>query len=182
MLEGIVFAAGTLGLALVSHASLRNPKSHGFYRFIAWECMLAVFVLDLRYWYADMYAPHQIIAGVLFFISLLLVLFGMMLLQKLGKPSSNRDDTPMLGFEKTTTLVTTGIFRYIRHPMYASLILLCWGLFFKMPTLTGGMLAATASIFLLITARVEEMECTRYFGPAYQEYKKNSNMFVPFIW
>lgn len=52
-----------------------------------------------------------------------------------GKPVSQREADPqLLAFERTSTPVTTGIYRYIRHPLCSSLLLLAWGLFFKAPT------------------------------------------------
>jgi isoprenylcysteine carboxyl methyltransferase (ICMT) family protein YpbQ len=38
-----------------------------------------------------------------------------------------RTGMPKGSIETTTELVTGGVFRYIRHPLYASLILLGWG-------------------------------------------------------
>lgn len=181
MPEGIIFVIVTMALAFVSRASLRKPGSHGFYRFLAWECMLGIFVLNMHVWYVDTNSPNQIISSLLFFASLLLVIFGVALLQLSGKPDTKRNDAPMFEFEKTTTLVTAGIYRYIRHPIYASLLLLCWGFFFKQPSLAGGVLAMIASGFLIATARVEENENIRYFGEEYREYMKQSKMFIPFI-
>ena len=181
MLEAVTFAVVTMALAYVSRASLRKPGSHGFFRFIAWECMLGLFVMNMRVWYVDTTAPNQIIAGILFFISLLLVIFGVVLLQLSGKPDAERDDVPLLEFEKTTALVTSGIYRYIRHPMYSSLILLGWGFFFKQPSIAGSVLAVVASIFMIATARAEEHENIGYFGDVYRDYMKRSKMFVPFL-
>ena len=72
-----------------------------------------------------------------------------------------RADTELLAFERTTKLVTVGIFRYIRHPMYCSLLLLTWGLFFKDPSSTGAALASAATLSLLLTAKADEAECIR---------------------
>jgi len=77
--------------------------------------------------------------------------------------------------------VTTGIYRYIRHPLYSSLLLLAWGIFFKLPSLVGGILVITATIFLVLTAKADEAECTKFFGPAYQEYMKRTRRFVPHL-
>jgi protein-S-isoprenylcysteine O-methyltransferase Ste14 len=49
--------------------------------------------------------------------------------------------------EKTTILVTTGAYRYIRHPLYSSLLFLAWGIFFKAPSWPGGLLALAATFF-----------------------------------
>lgn len=181
MHEGIIFTVITLLLAVVSRASLLIPGSHGFYRFFAWECMLGLFVLNLRYWHAPENRAFQIISGLLFSASLLLLLLSLALLQLSGKPDDERNDAPMLEFEKTTALVTTGIYSYIRHPMYGSLVFLCWGFFFKQPSLAGGALALIACGLLAATARVEEAENIRYFGEKYREYMKRTKMFVPFI-
>ncbi len=181
MQEIIIFVVISLGLALVSRASLLKPGAHGFYRFFAWELMAALFVMDLRVWYLDVESPHQVFAGVLFLTSLLLALSGYALLTLSGKPDASRNDVPMIGFEKTTALVTKGIYRYIRHPIYASLFFLCWGFFFKHPSWLGVIIALAASGFLLATARVEEQENINYFGDEYRDYMKRSKMFVPFI-
>ena len=99
-----------------------------------------------------------------------------------GRPETRRrDDVPLLGIEKTTRLVTTGVFRYIRHPLYCSLLLLAWGAFFKDPSWVGGCLALAATAFLVATARAEEAENIRYFGAAYQAYMRHTKMFLPFL-
>ena len=185
MQKEIIFITATLVLAFISRHSLLKPGlhgfAHGFYRFLAWECILGLFVLNMHVWYDNYYSPRQIISGTFFAFSLLLLISGLGLLHLMGKRDSKRNEVPMLAFEKTTTLITGGIYRYIRHPMYGSLILLGWGLFFKLPSWQGGALAATASIFMIITSRVEEQENINYFGEAYREYMKRSKMFVPFI-
>ena len=94
---------------------------------------------------------------------------------------SRKEDDQLLAFEKTTTLVTTGIYHYIRHPLYSSLLSLAWGIFFKAPTWLGALLAAAATVFLFATARADEAECVRFFGPAYQAYMKETRRFVPFL-
>jgi protein-S-isoprenylcysteine O-methyltransferase Ste14 len=179
--ETIVFSAVTLALVFVSRNSLLKPGVHGFYRFLAWECMLGLFVLNMHVWHDDPDSLRQTISGALFVLSLLLVIFALAQLLRMGKADARRDDIPLLEFEKTTALVTQGIYRYIRHPMYVSLFLLCWGFFFKQPSLMGSVLAMITSIFLLATSRVEERENLKYFGETYQEYMKRTKMFVPYI-
>ena len=181
MLEAIIFVVVTLWITFVSRFSLRKPGSHGFYRFFAWEFMLGLFVLNLRFWNVDTSAPHQIMAEILFIASLLLVLSAIAQLHFSGRADTRRNDAPMLEFEKTTSLVTTWVYKYIRHPMYCSLLLLCGGFFFKNPSLPGAILAVVAGGFLVATARAEEAENIRYFGEAYREYMKRSKMFIPFV-
>ena len=99
----------------------------------------------------------------------------------MGQPDARRDDVPLVAFEKTTTLITSGAYRYIRHPLYSSLLFLAWGIYFKDPSGLGGLLALAATLFLVATARVEEAENLAFFGEQYREYMGRTKMFVPFL-
>jgi protein-S-isoprenylcysteine O-methyltransferase Ste14 len=182
MIQWMVFAVVSLLLVAISWKSLRNPRSHGFYRFFAWESILAVFVINMSFWFYKPFAWNQIIAWSLLFICLIPLVFGIHSLRTRGKPAKQREgDSTLLGFERTTTLVTSGIYKYIRHPLYSSLFLLAWGIFFKAPTLSALILTMTATLFLIATARADETECTHFFGVQYQEYMRKTKMFVPYI-
>ncbi len=176
------FSLITFVLIHFSRASLLHPRSHGFYRFFAWEAILALFLFNIDYWFAHPFAWYQIIAWILLFGSIVPVVWGTVLLNKRGKPVERRANDPsLLAFEKTTALVTTGIYRYIRHPLYSSLLLLAWGIFFKSPSLPGGGLAAAATALLYATARADEAECIHFFGEQYREYMRETKRFVPFV-
>ncbi len=177
-----LFAVASAFLIYISRASLRRPRSHGFYRFFAWEAILALFLLNVDIWFRDPFAPHQIIAWTLLFASFIPLGFGVHALRARGKQAAHREgDSSLYAFEKTTQLVTTGIYHYIRHPLYSSLLLLAWGIFFKLPSLPGGILIVAATTFLILTAKADEAECTNFFGPQYQEYMKKTKMFIPFL-
>ena len=176
-----VFILGSLGLAWVSRASLVSPRSHGFYRFFAWEAILVLALLNVDVWFRDPFSWHQLISWLLLVISAFLVVHGVRLLRQIGKPDARRDDAPLVAFEKTTTLVTQGVYRYIRHPLYSSLLFLAWGIFCKSPAWLGGVLAVTATLFLVATARAEETEDIRFFGAVYEEYITQTKMFIPFL-
>lgn len=181
MLKWITLIAGTVILAYISRASLRVPKSHGFYRFFAWELMLVLIVLNIDGWYGAPLTPDQIVCEILMNISLLLVIIGYLSLFLFGQHDANRNDAPLLLIEKTTVLVTNGIYRYIRHPIYSSLIFLDWGLFFKQMSWLSGIIALIACVLLVLTTLAEENESIRYFGAQYREYMKRTKLFVPFL-
>ena len=50
MWKPIVFIIATALLVYVSRESLLRPRSHGFYRFLAWELMLGLFLLNAQAW------------------------------------------------------------------------------------------------------------------------------------
>jgi protein-S-isoprenylcysteine O-methyltransferase Ste14 len=178
----IAFIVLSLVLVYISRSSLRAPRSHGFYRFFAWEFILTLFLLNVEVWFQDPGSWHQLISWFLLILSIVPLVFGIHALRARGKPTRQREGEPqLLAFEKTSTLVTTGIYHYIRHPLYSSLLLLTWGIFFKMPSGLGLILALGATVSIVLTARADEAECIRFFGSDYKFYIKRTKMFIPFI-
>jgi protein-S-isoprenylcysteine O-methyltransferase Ste14 len=173
MIETILFIAGSIGILWISIPSLRQPGSHGFYRFFAWEAILGMFLVVVRYWFVEPLAWHQVISWILLIGSLVPVIWGFILLRRVGKPTD--------GFEATTQLVQSGIYRFIRHPLYASLLSLAWGIFFKAPGVLTGCLAVIATAFLYATARADEAECLFKFGEEYKGYMQKTRRFIPFV-
>ena len=169
-----------VSLAL-SWRSLFTVKSHGFYRFFGWECMIWLFSNNIGFWFTNPLSVKQIFSWGLLLIALYLAIVGIILILKRGKPSNSREDKTLFSFEKTTGLVDTGIYRYIRHPLYGSLIYLTWGIYLKNTNIQNLIIAAGASIFLFITSLYDEKECIRYFGDSYKSYMKRSKMFIPYI-
>jgi Putative protein-S-isoprenylcysteine methyltransferase len=177
----IAFGGMSLVILAASWHTIFHVRSHGFYRFFGWECMAWLLAINYSYWFADPLSITQLISWALLFISIYPVTAGLWLFRKKGKAGKIRVDEPLYSFERTSELIQTGIYKYIRHPMYCSLILLNWGLFFKHPTIALLPVALAASLFLFLTAVMDEKECIAYFGEQYREYMKHTKRFVPFI-
>ena len=178
----LIFVAASAALVYVSRGALRQPGSHGFFRFFAWECMVLLGLVNMPVWHVEPFALNQLASYVCFGLSIWLPLHAYKLLKAVGKPTAARDtDVALFDFEKTSSLVTTGVFRYIRHPMYTSLILLAWGTFLKQFTWLGLALVLTATVLLVLTALRDERECIAHFGDAYREYMRGTRRFIPFL-
>ncbi|RZL64281.1 MAG: isoprenylcysteine carboxylmethyltransferase family protein [Variovorax sp.] len=178
----LIFIVGSAALIHVSRGPLRQPRSHGFYRFFAWECILALIVLNLPVWDRDPFAPHQLLSWALLALSAWLPIHAVRLLRQAGKPSTARKgDAALYAFEKTTALVTRGAFRYIRHPMYTALMLLAWGAFLKHFNGLNLLLVLAATALLWMTALRDEEECLAHFGEPYRDYIRGTQRFIPFV-
>lgn len=181
----IAFALASAVLIWLSRASLRRSGSnglrpHGFYRFFAWEGILVLFLLNAGHWFRTPSAWYQLLSWSLLILSLPVLIFGFHTLASRGAASANGDDRPELyRFERTSQLVTTGIYRHIRHPLYCSLLLLAWGIAFKQPDGLNLLLGVVVTLLLYATARADEAECIRYFGDGYRDYMTRTKMFVP---
>jgi len=170
-----LFTFLSLGLIVLSWDSLKKDRrSHGFYRFFAFEALLVLFLLNVDRWFENFLSFAQLLSWVLLTASLILAISGFVLLRTLGNPDGKIEDT--------TILVKEGIYGAIRHPLYGSLMLFGWGVFFKGATPLNFVLILVASGALYATAKAEERENLDKFGSQYADYKGDTKMFIPFLW
>ena len=73
-------------------------------------------------------------------------------------------------------LVTEGVHRYVRHPLYSALFLCLWGLVDNPLSLAT---AAWGSLYLLIGTYFEERKLITLYGEAYETYKRRVPAFFP---
>ena len=79
--------------------------------------------------------------------------------------------------EKKGNLITSGLYRYVRHPLYTFGLLILW----LSPSMTVNSLIVYISltIYILVGAYFEERKLLREFGQAYAEYKNVTPMLIP---
>lgn len=180
MEKTLIFLILSIPIVILSWKSLSRIKSHGFYRFFSFESILWLILSNYRYWFDDPLAVNQLFSWSFLFVALYLVLAGVWMMKIKGKQQKGRDEV-LFAFEETTQLVDTGIFKYIRHPLYASLIFLTWGICLKNPTIETIVIATISTVFLHLTAIHDEQECLAYFGEKYGLYMKRTKRFIPFL-
>ncbi len=79
-------------------------------------------------------------------------------------------------------LITTGIFKFVRHPLYASLFVMLFGGALAFSNLACVLLTALVFIpFMTYRARQEEKMLIEAF-PDYLAYKAKTGMFFPKLW
>ncbi|MCP4668141.1 MAG: isoprenylcysteine carboxylmethyltransferase family protein [Deltaproteobacteria bacterium] len=181
IIRASVFLVISIFIVVISWRSLGNPKCHGFYRFFAFESILVLVLLNIPFWFKNPLSPIQIIAWILLLFSAIFVFQGFYLLRKIGGHKAREDSSETLAFEDTANLVTDGIYQYIRHPLYSSLLLLAWGAYLKHVSFYGTVAVFLATAFLIATAKMEERENIVSFGAPYEAYIKKTKMFIPFL-
>ncbi len=177
----MVFLGLVAVLAWLCRYQLRNPDCHGFYRFFAFAGIAWLLVYRVGYWHDNSTSPHQLMSTVLMFLSLWMVIVSVFEFRLRGGQRDIDRPPENFAFENTGQLVTTGIYQYIRHPMYTSLLLVAWGIFLKQFTWFGLMVVAGVSLALYLAARIEERENRAFFGEAYERYCRSSKLFLPFL-
>lgn len=181
MIRIILFLVCTLFFLRISWRALQNPGSHGFYRFFIFEGILILVLLNHPYWFSDPFSPLHLLSWFFLFFSIVFIIQSLMMLKKKGGHAERAEMPENFAFENTTNIVEVGVYRYIRHPMYSSLLFLAWGAFLKHATPIRIVLILTVSVLLIVVAKVEERENIRYFGREYEGYMKRTRMFIPWL-
>jgi protein-S-isoprenylcysteine O-methyltransferase Ste14 len=172
-LQITAFAVLSVPALVLSFPYLREPRSHGFARFLGFEGTLLLIIANADVWFEAAASPAHLLSWILLAASLALALHAYSLLRRRGRPTRS--------IETTTALVTSGAYHYIRHPLYASLLLLAGGAFLKDPRLwTTIVFCGTVAAFYA-TALAEEREALTRFGEPYRQYMQQTKRFIPYL-
>ena len=77
------------------------------------------------------------------------------------------------------TLVTSGPYRWIRHPMYTAALLLVAAATLLTANIVVAIGGVTMFALLAARSRVEEQRLVERFGEAYRVYQRNTGRFLP---
>ncbi|MGA1796562.1 MAG: methyltransferase family protein [bacterium] len=80
-----------------------------------------------------------------------------------------------------TGVVSTGVFRYVRHPLYLGIILLYLGLCIATASLFSVVVLTAIIFFYNYIAGYEEMLLDARYGEGYRRYRKGTGRWLPRI-
>ena len=172
-MRSVIFVLLGLSAIIISGRSRFKPRSYRFFRLLSFEALLLLVYVNSPTWFYAPFSIRQVFSWILLLGSLVLAIHGFWMLRSQGQPTA--------GVETTTQLVGSGIYRFIRHPLYTSLLLFGWGAFLKHTTWTAAGLTLGATAFLMATTLFEEDENIERFGEAYIEYKKHTWRMIPLV-
>ena len=89
--------------------------------------------------------------------------------------------TPLPKPKQNGELIRTGLYRFVRHPIYFRVILVCFGWAGIEQTLYTLVLAIILLIFFDLKSRQEEIWLTEKFSE-YDVYKQNTKKLIPFLY
>jgi protein-S-isoprenylcysteine O-methyltransferase Ste14 len=169
-----VFAAAGLLILMKFRRHLFLFNTHAPYVFVAFQLILALMFLNmplvfegpLRRW-------PQALSWLLLITSAAFAVGGFAAIKRYGKAEGD--------WEATTDLVKRGVFRYIRHPLYSSLMQLSVGFLLQDMNWLSFTLCLFSLVFLAAASLVEEKENIDKFGGLYRAYAAETRLYVPFI-
>ena len=148
-------------LYMIDKILLVNPAIRGL---IEWACMVLVGITGLVYsWPRIPLIPYINLFGA---ILLVLGLLLHMHCEKTHKQAHASSD-------QINTIVTTGVYTRLRHPIYLSLIMMHIGLGFIFGLAITVILSVLFSLFWIPTALTEEKFLLQQFPESYHHYMQD---------
>lgn len=93
-------------------------------------------------------------------------------------PLGNFNITPEI--KENASLITTGAYRYIRHPMYFSVLVMMLGIVLSKPTLLSLFIYVLLVVTLFLKAQKEEMLWIEQ-SSEYKNYRRKTKRIIPFV-
>jgi protein-S-isoprenylcysteine O-methyltransferase Ste14 len=78
-----------------------------------------------------------------------------------------------------STLIISGIHRYVRHPLYLGTFGFIWGAFLCYPLWTLLIADTIITVYTLIAIKYEEDKLVEEYGSSYREYQKTVPKLIP---
>ena len=172
-MKWIIFAVVSTVIVMMFRKELFAFRRHGPYMFVAAEGLLVLFILNGGAMFEGLFTVKQVLSWAFMLTSATFAIFGFYGLKKHGQAVQN--------WENTTRLVREGVFKYIRHPLYASLMLLATGVLLKDVSLGAALACILTLCFLVIASRLEEGENAAKFGAEYGSYSLRTKRYLPFV-
>lgn len=83
--------------------------------------------------------------------------------------------------KKNHQMITSGIYKYVRHPIYGGLMIAVTGAFIVAQTYLFILMFLLQFMIMAFLAKREESLLKDYFGNKYNLYIQTTKMFIPFI-
>ena len=120
--------------------------------------------------------PWAIVAGIVIFV------FGLWIFRRSHK-DLGRNWSVTLEIREKHKLVTRGLYRFIRHPMYASFLLIALAQAFLLPNWVAGLSGLVGlAILFFMRINVEERMMLDTFGEEYRVYSGKTKRIIPYIY
>lgn len=116
--------------------------------------------------------PILVVGLIMFFLGLALAIWARLHLgRNWGMPMSQKEDPE---------LVTSGPYRYIRHPIYSGILLAFLGSGIA-SSVFWLVIGAMSGLYFIYSAITEEKLMIKQFPKVYPAYKRKTKMLIPFV-
>lgn len=156
-----------------SSGNNRYPKSYKDILFVSFQLFILVLFFILPIWW------HFDVNDFVFFSGRIIAAAGPLVIIW-ASINLGRSISPFPTPKEKGVLITDGIFKFIRHPIYSGFLLLLVGISISTGSLSRIVITLLAMIFFSIKASYEEEKLMKKY-PEYFQYKERTGKFIPKI-
>lgn len=127
---------------------------------------------------AVLFIPHTIVINV----AVVTLLIAGLIVAVLARRTLAENWSGAVALKEDHKLITMGLYHYVRHPIYAGMLLMILGTALFVGTLGAfiGFLIVLLGIWLKL--KEEEALLAEHFPDEYSSYKNHTKMLIPFLW
>jgi protein-S-isoprenylcysteine O-methyltransferase Ste14 len=174
----ILLYAGGIIDTIIRPIEEEKKEEGNFEKYIAILFLLSPFFLVGAVVEVEYYGWRNDILSI---IGLIVYFFAVVMLL-LSRINLGRHATGILVIRDTHELITSGIYKYVRHPIYGSAIFGILGFILITQSVLVSMVSFVVYFKILNDRAIYEEELLmNEFGDEYKEYMKNSKKFIPFL-
>lgn len=154
-------------------SSNKYPKTYKDILFVSFQLFILVLFFTLPMWWRFNVNDFVFISGWIIAAAGPLIIIW-------ASINLGRSISPFPTPTEKGVLITDGIFKFIRHPIYSGFLLLLIGLSISTGSLSRILITLLAMIFFSIKASYEERRLMKKY-PGYFQYKERTGKFIPKI-
>ncbi len=121
-----------------------------------------------------MQSPMNVVGALIFIIGLVITVNAQMTLK--------RNYSSMLRIREGHQLITHGIYKYVRHPVYTGTLLRTFAIPIYTTSLLGFLFALVGIPLFIYRIGVEEKMLIEEYGDEYLKYMKATSKLIPYIY
>ncbi len=122
----------------------------------------------------DIFSAQGIVGLTLFIIGMTIAIVAAVTLRRFYSST--------LVIRKDHQLITRGVYRFARHPIYLGVLMACIGIPVFVSSLYGFLILLALIPLVLNRIRMEERMLIGEFGDAYRAYQESTSKLIPFIY
>lgn len=153
--------------------SNKYPKTYKDIVFVLFQLIILVLFFILPVWWRFYVNDFVFISGCIIAAAGPLIIIW-------ASINLGRSISPFPTPNEKGVLITSGIFKFIRHPIYSGFLLLLIGVTISTGSLSRVVITLLSMIFYSIKASYEEQRLMKKY-PGYFQYKEQTGKFIPKI-
>lgn len=172
-----VFATEQVRAAIMNNSKLSERQYRIAYNLFNFIYLLIVLIVLFKTESNNLFAPPQ-------FLKIIGIVFAVCGLGLMVYSLKHYQLAQFIGMKETVNmkLNTTGLNKFVRHPLYAGTILFVTSICTNWPLTINWIFLILMIVYIIIGIEMEEKKLIKTFGKEYALYRERTKKLIPFVY